>query len=242
MDEFDERITGLELKLGYRFHDPQLLRLAMTHKSFVRKAGEHNERLEFLGDAVLDMIVCSYLYEAFEEYSEGELSKLRSALVNQKTLAKCAKSLGLNSYIRLGRSELKEGCAERNSILASTFEALVGAIYLDGGLSKAREFVLKTVIRYMWQTGLDRDRIRHDFKSALQVKWQSLAKMPPVYRVISESGPDHDKSFEVEVYLANIPYGRGVGKSKKEAEQNAARQALKALQAEESEDVRGEEL
>ncbi|HID56777.1 TPA: ribonuclease III [Candidatus Poribacteria bacterium] len=242
MDEFGERITELELKLGYRFHDPELLRLAITHRSFAPKCGKHNERLEFLGDAVLGMVVSSYLYEAFEEYSEGELSKLRSALVNHKTLAKCAKELGLHSYMRLGRSELREGCAERHSILASTFEAIVGAIYLDGGPSKAKEFVLKTVIRHMWQTGLDRDRIRNDFKSALQVKWQSLAKMPPVYRVVSESGPDHDKSFEVEVYLANIPYGRGVGKSKKEAEQNAARQALEALQAEESEDVQGEKV
>lgn len=226
--------------MGYRFRDPDLLRLAMTHKSFAPK-GEHNERLEFLGDAVLEMIVRSYLYEAFEDFPEGELSKLKSALVNQGMLAECARGLRLGAYIRLGRGERESGCAERDSVLATAFEALVGAIYLDGGLSRAREFVARTVIRRMWQTGLDQDEIRRDYKSALQVRWQALTKIPPVYRVVSESGPDHDKTFEVEVYLANMPYGRGVGKSKKEAEQNAAHEALRALM-EESGDVRGENL
>ena len=231
--EFEERLTELEERLGYRFHNLDLLKEALTHKSFSRSL--HNERLEFLGDAVLELIIRSYLLEAFQERSEGELSKLKSALVREECLADQALKLHLDRYLRVGKGE-----EIKRSMLAAAFEALIGAIYLDGGLSKARELVMRTVGRRLWE--VEGDEIKGDYKSALQERWQALAKSPPTYRVISESGPDHDKTFEVEVYLAGIPYGRGKGKSKKEAEQNAARAALEKLLAVEEGDVPAEEV
>lgn len=231
--KFEERLTELEGRLGYRFHNLDLLKEALTHKSFSRSL--HNERLEFLGDAVLELIIRSYLLEAFEERSEGELSKLKSALVREECLADQALKLHLDRYLRVGKGE-----EVTRSMLAAAFEALIGAIYLDGGLSKARELVIKTVGRRLWE--VEGDEIKGDYKSALQERLQTLAKSPPKYRVISESGPDHDKTFEAEVYLAGIPYGRGRGKSKKEAEQNAAKAALERLSAAEEGDVPAEEI
>ncbi|HIE30647.1 TPA: ribonuclease III [Candidatus Poribacteria bacterium] len=221
----------LEKRLGYRFQNISLLELALTHKSVAYEVDadlEYNERLEFLGDAVLGIIICAFLYKTFPEYTEGQLSKLKSVVVSQPILALCAKELDLGNYIAFGASQNTTNGRENEANLADALEAIIASIYLDSGLKFARRFVLKILEDKIRQ--LAQDEIKYDYKTALQEYWQSTAHQPPVYSLIAETGPEHEKIFEVEVILGDTPYGRGVGKNKKTAEQQSAKIALEKLQ------------
>ena len=218
-------------KLGYVFGDTDLLSQAFTHASYVNEqpgAGlRDNERLEFLGDAVLDLAVSRILMETFEEAEEGDLSKFRAMVVDEAGLCKVALDLGLGSYIRLGKGEDQSGGREKPSILANTMEALLGALYLEAGFDRSHE-----IIRVLFAPLLERlvqGRVVHDFKSRLQEQTQQFLKSTPAYRLLEEIGPAHNKTFRVEVTLTGKKLAEGEGKSKKEAEQNAAREALRCF-------------
>lgn len=227
----DDPLADLFTKLGYVFAEADLLHQAFTHASFVNEqtgAGlKDNERLEFLGDAVLDLAISQMLMEAFEEAEEGDLSKLRAMLVDEAGLCRVALDLGLGGYVRLGKGEAQSGGREKPSILADTMEALLGALYLDAGFDKSLE-----IIRRLFSPVLERlmqGAVFNDFKSRLQEHTQQCLKSTPRYRLVEELGPAHDKTFKVEVTLAGRKLAEGEGKSKKEAEQKAAREALHCL-------------
>ncbi len=220
--------SKLEEKLGYRFKKPQLLKRALTHRSYVKNKKESNERLEFLGDAVLELIITEYLIDRYPDEAEGKLSKTRAASVNTKTLSSIARKLELFNYLLVGKSEQKEGIVHNDGILEDAFEAIVGAIYLDGGLDKAREFVIrqmKSVIDMIVETGMI-----FDYKTYLQEITQKKFSCLPEYKIIREEGLEHDKTFFCEVFINSKSYGIGVGKSKKEAEKEAAKKAIKEIE------------
>jgi ribonuclease-3 len=223
----------LEAALGYQFRRPELLRSALTHRSATAGVAEHarpedNERLEFLGDAVLGLLASEYLLEAYADWREGHLSRSRARLVNARTLAAAARRLRLGEYLYVGRGEEKTGGRERMAMLADAFEAVVGALYLDGGIAPAREFLKRHV--FDLAAGNEVEQLAaSDFKSGLQEYLQARGKPPAEYRVIAESGPDHRKTFLVEVWSEEEALAVGEGLSKKEAEQAAARQALEYL-------------
>ncbi|HVE81586.1 MAG TPA: ribonuclease III [Myxococcales bacterium] len=227
----EERVELLEAKLGSRCGGRPLLLAALTHKSWVNEHREdgntHNERLEFLGDAVVDLAISHRLMERFPRATEGELSKLRALLVNEESLARVARSVGLGELLLLGRGEEMTGGREKSSVLADALEAVIGAVYLAGGMGQ----VMELVDRHFGEAlaGVAEGRNGLDHKTLLQENAQERLRTSPRYRVISESGPDHDKTFEVEVAIADEPYARASGKSKKEAEQAAARRALQRL-------------
>lgn len=215
-------------KLGYRFRNPRLLQKALTHSSYAnegRHGLESNERLEFLGDSVLGFVAAKYLFEK-ETGPEGELTKLRAAVVCEKALCSYSKELGLGDYLLLGRGERMTGGAQRPSILADAFEAVIAAMYLDGGLEPVRAFVLRFV-----EKEANNQRRRHfkDYKTTLQEIVQQNPEERLEYVLTGESGPDHNKQFIVEVHLNSNVIGTGRGRSKKEAEQQAAREALKLM-------------
>lgn len=225
-----EELHILEDKIGYNFTNVQILDLALTHKSST--AGDRgylqcNERMEFLGDSVLGLVINSFLYHKFPEYTEGQLSKLKAVVVSRPTLASCAHKMGLGSFIIFGAGEIATGGSEKPSNLANAIEALIASVYLDGGIEKAEEFIFRILKDRIYE--LDRDEMKRDYKTALQEHWQAGSQKPPEYTVVAESGPDHDKRFEVEVRLAGEPYGRGIGRNKKEAEQRAAERALETM-------------
>lgn len=218
----------LEKELNYRFEDKMLLQRALTHSSY---ANEHkdtrvqsNERLEFLGDSVLGMVVADALFRGFPGMPEGDLTRTRAALVCEESLVRVAAAMGLGRYLRLGKGEEAGGGRERPSILADAAEALIAALYLDGGIAQAR----RTIRHYLLENAEERSAGR-DFKTALQERVQVKKGQTLAYRLLEESGPDHAKCFSVEVTLNGTPIGSGAGKSKKEAEQNAAREALEKL-------------
>jgi ribonuclease-3 len=219
----------LEQKIHYTFRDKAVLTLALTHSS---KAHEHkgaggcNERLEFLGDSVLSIIVSDYLYKTHPDMPEGELSKLRASLVCEKSLCAFAKEIDLGSYLLLGRGEEHMGGRERPSILADAFEALIAAIYLDGSLDKARTFVLYFIKNQLKSAQTIAFK---DYKTRLQEIIQQNPEEQLYYSLTGESGPDHDKTFEVELHLNSNVIGKGSGRSKKEAEQMAAKEALELM-------------
>ncbi len=223
-----EELGPLQQTLGYQFKNPALLNKALTHKSYVNEKVEslkNNERFEFLGDSVLDLIVSDYLITAFPDYSEGMLSKIRAAVVNEACLAELARRINLGDYLLLGRGESQSGGREKNSLLANAFEALVGAVFQDGRLDEVnRVFMgeLKIRIADRVDSGLFQD-----FKSELQEYTQTHMNCIPAYKVVGETGPDHSKTFEVDVTVQNESKGRGKGKNKKEAEQAAAKEALR---------------
>lgn len=212
------------------FTDYLLLSRALTHRSYLNEnpeALEDNERLEFLGDAVLDFIVAAWLYNHFPELKEGDLTRIRSALVRTEQLAKFGKEINLGSAIRLGVGEDHGGGRGRKALLCGTFEALVGALYLDAGLEKVREFVepkLECAVDQILTSRADQDP-----KSVFQEWVQSKGYGPPNYQTISEKGPDHEKVFEVEVKVNGKTYGRGRGHTKQAAAKEAAREAIEAL-------------
>lgn len=243
MREKDEE--QLEARLRHRFLRPELLARALTHRSAlgetrssrIGKAEESvpadNERLEFLGDAVLALLVSEYLHELFPEWSEGQLSRSRARLVNAQSLGTAARRLELGRYLRLSRGEEKTGGRTKPALLADAFEAVIGAIYLDGGLGAARDFLGRTLLEAAIKT--DRERLAEtDRKSALQEFLQGRGHAPAHYRVTGESGPDHQKWFQVEVWIEGARLATGQGSTKKEAEQQAANHALELLKASES--------
>ncbi|HIZ84804.1 MAG TPA: ribonuclease III [Firmicutes bacterium] len=218
----------LEEAIGYTFKNPKLLQRAMSHSSYANEMRLHegsNERLEFLGDAVLSIVVSDYIFKHFSHLPEGELTKLRASLVCEKSLYGFSRQLGLGDYLLLGKGEQQNGGRERPSILADAFEALLAAIYLDGGMEQARQFVLRFVKPEL-HGGPEAFK---DYKTALQEIIQQNPEELLQYVLVDESGPDHDKSFTVEVRLNSNVIGVGKGHSKKAAEQAAASQALELM-------------
>lgn len=221
-------VKKFECRIGYHFNRVNLLVEALTHSSY---ANEHkhtrvkdNERLEFLGDAILDLVVSEYLFKKYMELPEGDLSKLRASIVCEASLARVSKTIGLGEFLLLGKGEEMTGGRERTSLLADAFEAVIGAIYLDGNFNSAKEFINKILISFI--ETLSESKMVIDYKTHLQELIQKESNTPLYYVVISEEGPDHDKHFSVEVQHEGIVLGKGNGRSKKEAEQNAAYIAL----------------
>ncbi len=215
----------LESVIGYRFKNPGLLKLAMSHKSFASESGSgaYNERLEFLGDSVLAAVVAHQLYDEYPDDAEGGLSKKKSLLVSRPSLAVWGEELGLGAHLLLGIGEETTGGRTRQSLLANAVEALIGAIYLDGGYAPAAAFIRA------WCARKHGSLLETDHKSRLQELLQKRHKTPPIYELASADGPDHDKTFNILVRLADKELGRGTGKNKKEAEQAAARDALSRI-------------
>jgi ribonuclease-3 len=233
-DELDksmlEQLRELECRIGHTFNDIRLLDLSLTHKSFLGSDCEHskcNERMEFLGDTVLELVISSFLYHKFPTYTEGQLSKLKAVAVSRSTLALCAKEIGLGDFIKFGAGEIATAGGEKPSNLSNALEALIASVYLDAKIDKARDFILNILEDKIYE--LDSDELKRDYKTALQEYWQAGSRKPPVYTVIAETGPDHDKRFEIVVKLAGEPYGSGIGRNKKEAEQRAAEKALETI-------------
>ena len=222
-------MEALEEKLGYKFKNINLLKNALTHSSYaneVRGGFASNERLEFLGDSVLSLIVSDYLYKQFKNLPEGELTKLRASLVCEKSLCSFSRELDLGKFLNLGKGEDHNGGRERDSILADAFEAVLAAIYLDGGMQAASRHVMNFVLRELKNTD---DEVFKDYKTALQEIIQRNPEESVNYILTGENGPDHDKSFTVEVRLNSNVIGHGKGKSKKQAEQMAAKEALRLM-------------
>lgn len=223
-----EQFKTFEQGIGVTFADPALLQQAFTHRSYLnehRDEGlEHNERLEFLGDAVLELIVTHFLYEKYPTHPEGDLTAYRAALVNAVTLAEVAAEIGMNDYLLLSRGEAKDTGRARAILLANAIEALIGAIYLDQGYDEAGKFVEKYLFPKVEE--IMRKKLWRDPKSTLQEKVQDVEGSTPYYSVVRETGPDHDKQFVVGVYVKDNLLAQGSGKSKQEAEQDAARNAL----------------
>ncbi len=222
------RLKKLQKKIGYKFRRSSRLQQALTHSSYVNENPQlklaNNETLEFLGDAVLGLVITEYLYAQFPEYSEGKLSILKSVLVSEPTLAEIAIQLELGKYIFLGRGEDKDKAQLRPSLLSNTLEALIGAQYLDGGLKAVKKFILKIFkINFKEIPGL---KLSGSFKNRLQQYSQTERGCIPHYRIVSESGPPHNRVYDIEVSFGGEVYGSGRGSSKKRAEQEAARQAL----------------
>jgi len=217
-----------QAQLGIQFNDADLLRQAFTHRSYLNEhRGEvvgHNERLEFLGDAVLELIATRFLYEKFPKQTEGDLTAYRAALVNANTCAEVAGEIGMNDYLLLSRGEAKDTGRARGILLANAFEALVGAIYLDQGLEAAGDFIGKHLFPKI--DNIIQKKLWLDAKSALQERAQDVDGVTPSYAVLREWGPDHDKHFVVGVHINGELIAEGDGKSKQDAEQSAARAAL----------------
>ena len=227
----DSILNDLENKLDYKFKNKTLLKEALTHPSFPKRGLKdkttNNQRLEFLGDSILDLIVTESLYRKLVSFSEGRLTKIKSVIVSKDTLAKWANHLFLGKYIILGKGEDLTGGRKKLSILADCFEALLGAIYLDSDLKKAKKIIspfIKAEIKL-----IIKGKHEEDYKTLLQEISQKKMKCLPEYCLINEKGPDHKKIFCIEVRLKEITYGTGTGENKKEAEQDAAQDALKKL-------------
>ena len=221
MEEFEKII-------GYQFHNKNYLRQALSHSSYANEMRlsklANNERLEFLGDAVLELMSSEYIFSNNSEMYEGEMTKLRASLVCEPTLAMCAREIKLGEYILLGKGEIATGGSNRDSILSDAFEAVIGAIYLDGGFTNAKEFVMKFVL-----DDIDSKKLFFDSKTILQEMVQADYKEPLMYKLIGESGPDHDKVFTVAAIVDGKELSQGSGKTKKAAEQAAAYQAILKL-------------
>lgn len=217
--------------IGYRFRQPELLWNALKHRSYLNSSGkdriESNERLEFLGDAVLDLVISEHLYQSQSGEEEGILTGNKSTLVSGAVLAAQARKIGLGEYLFLSENEVKSGGRDRDSILEDAFEALIGAIYLDGRLKSARRFVHRFLLADA--DDILTEKSLQNYKSILQEYAQAQGWNPPVYNVIEETGPDHDKRYLIEVRLGDQLLGTGEGRTKKEAEQRAAEQALRTL-------------
>lgn len=218
-------LVELQEKIGYQFNDMKLLKQAMTHSSFSNEQKilkiEDYERLEFLGDAVLELVSSEFLYKEHPSFPEGKLTKLRSSCVCEPALAYCAREIALSDYIFLGKGEEATGGRERDSITSDVCEALIGAIYLDGGFANAKEFINKFIL-----SDLENKQLFYDSKTILQEIVQRDSQGNLQYVLVDESGPDHDKSFLVEVRIDDGKIGEGSGRTKKAAEQQAAYQAL----------------
>ena len=225
--KISSQLEALQKELGYSFKDPSLLVKALTHVSYDRKkTGTNNEVLEFLGDAVLDLAISDLLIRRFPERSEGDLSRMRAGLVNSAVLAEKGSALDLGPILYLGKGEERSAGRKKQSILAGAFEALLGGVYRDGGYDPAR----RIIERYFAGDVIERTLGQQDYKTRLQEISQLLFRAPPVYHLLSETGPDHDKCFVTEISVGGKVLGTGEGRSKKQSEQEAAKQALNELQ------------
>ena len=222
------KLNELEKKIGYHFQNFAHLEHAMRHSSFCNEQKmdklDNNERLEFLGDAVLELVTSEYLYTKYPQMPEGEATKKRASMVCEPSLALCAKELDLGNYLDLGKGEERTGGRERASVTSDAMEALIGAIYLDGGFTNAKEFVEKFVLN-----GIEEKQLFYDSKTTFQEMMQSITTEQIHYEVIGQEGPDHCKTFTVELFVGDRSAGKGTGRSKKAAEQAAAYDAIKRL-------------
>lgn len=220
-----KKLKELQKNIGYEFKQEALLRQALTHSSYAHEKNlkelMDNERLEFLGDAVLEVVSSEFLYKNHPEMNEGQMTKLRASLVCEQSLAGCARQLELGKFLLLGNGEDLTGGRERDSILSDAWEALIGAMYLDGGFTSAKEFILKYVLQ-----DIEHKKLFYDSKTMLQELIQNKYKQTLHYMLLSEEGPDHNKTFTVQAYMDNTPLETGRGRTKKAAEQNAAYQSL----------------
>lgn len=223
-----KEFSAFEKKINFTFQDKNLLRQAFTHRSYINEhrglGWEHNERLEFLGDAVLELVVTEHLFKKYPDKTEGELTSFRAALVNTVTISQAAKELGMESYLLLSKGEAKDRGRARQYILANTFEAVIGAIYLDGGYEAAKIFIDNALFHRVDE--IVEKKLWKDAKSLFQEKAQEELGITPAYALLAESGPDHDKEFTVAVMLGDEQVATAAGKSKQEAEQKAASAAL----------------
>ena len=225
-----KKLACLEQRIGYSFKDESLLNMALTHTSYVKgdgRASAHNERLEFLGDAVLELCISEYLYNRFADYNEGDMTRLRAQTVCEGALFEVAKRLELGRLLLLGKGEDHSGGREKPSILSDAVEAVIGALYIDGGMETAKRFIMNFIGTAM-QTAVS-EGPHKDYKTMLQEIIQKNPEESLEYVLTGESGPDHDKHFTVEVHLNSNVIGKGGGRSKKEAEQQAAREALELM-------------
>ncbi|MDE5591468.1 MAG: ribonuclease III [Helicobacter sp.] len=218
-------LEDFQQHLGYVFKDVELLREALTHKSVKKIA--HNERLEFLGDAVLDLIIGEFLYKSFPNAPEGDLSKMRASMVNEKAFAILAKHLRIGDYLYISRAEEQNNGRQKDSILSNALEALIGAIYLENGLEEARSLVLNLLNNVY--SNLDFKDIFFDHKTELQELTQALFNVIPEYIVLDSWGPDHDKEFLIGIFIDGREYAKAKGRSKKEGQQKCAKIALESL-------------
>ncbi len=222
--------TKFEKTTGITFRDKKLLEQAFIHRSYINENSgakfSHNERLEFLGDAVLELVVTSHLYLKYPDRDEGELTAYRSALVNAVIIGEVAMALGMNEYLLLSKGEAKDIGKARNYILANTYEAFVGAVYLDQGYDSAEKFIAETLFGKI--DTIVSKKLWRDAKSLVQEKAQEYLNVTPSYRVVAETGPDHDKNFTVGIFFGDDKITEGKGHSKQEAEQGAARAALES--------------
>jgi ribonuclease-3 len=225
----EKELGGFEEIVGIKFKDEDLLKQAFTHRSFLNEhkslKGKHNERLEFLGDAVLELVITDYLYEKYPDKTEGDLTSIRSALVNAQTCAEVAKQIEVNDFLLLSKGEAKDTGRARQYILANALEAIIGAIYLDGGYETVKDFIFKYMTPMTEK--IVEEELWIDSKSKFQEKAQDVAGTTPSYKTLKEEGPDHDKRFTVGVFLGDTLVSEGRGDSKQDAEQDAARRALK---------------
>ncbi|MCI9147613.1 MAG: ribonuclease III [Hungatella sp.] len=224
----NRKLKELEENIGYRFEDQNLLFRAMTHSSY---ANEHriekrlcNERLEFLGDAVLEVVSSDYLYHRHPDLPEGELTKLRASIVCEPTLALCAGDIRLGEYLLLGKGEEATGGRTRNSVVSDAMEALIGAVYLDGGFASAKEFIHRFVLN-----DIEHKQLFFDSKTILQEMVQAMGDTPLSYEMLREEGPDHNKTFEARALVGDTEIGRGIGRTKKAAESMAAYRGILKL-------------
>ncbi len=225
------RLEELQARIGYVFQDEDLLISALMHSSYTNEKHlpKHicNERLEFLGDAVLELISSQFLFDANKTMPEGQLTKTRASIVCEPTLAFCAREIQLGDYLLLGKGEEATGGRGRDSVTSDAFEALIGAIYLDGGFASAKEFIHRFVLN-----DLEHKKLFYDSKTILQEIVQAKSSQEIQYQVIKEEGPDHNKRFTVAVYIDNVYYGEGIGRTKKAAEAQAAYRAILKLREE----------
>ena len=219
------KFSDFEKKIKVVFKDKKMLEQAFTHRSYINENSglkiSHNEQLEFLGDAVLELIVTDFLYHKYPKSAEGELTALRSALVNAIIISEIASDIGMNNYLLLSKGEAKDFGKARQYILANTYEALVGAMYLDAGYEVTNKFIIKTLLPKTEE--IVNKKLWRDAKSLVQEKAQEFVSVTPAYKVLNKSGPDHDKHFTVGIYFGPNLIAEGKGKSKQEAEQKAAR-------------------
>ena len=229
-----KKLQKIQRETGYIFNDETILNQALIHRSyaneFKRDKIYDNERLEFLGDSVLGLVVSNFLFNEYRELTEGELSKYRANLVCEESLSKIATSLELGEYLLLGKGEEANGGRQRPSILADALEALIGGMYLDGGMAATQRFI---ILRFFNEDTFEQEKIsKKDYKTSFQEEIQKLGYGDIEYRIVREWGPDHDKNFEVEVKVGRRTFEKGEGKTKKEAEQQAARNSIKKIEEE----------